>query len=70
MRPQALDAVLTTVKSAGTNTDKLCVLKKIIMCTSAWHCPVSLQKFKSAIHALHDAYDNLRDKYHPVCLDC
>lgn len=54
----------------GTQIPALDVENNEMTCLDQWHCKTSLQKLKSAIYALHDAYTHLRGKYMSICKDC
>lgn len=56
--------------AGSTTVYALDVLNNEIFCADQWHSKVSLQRLRSAIFALHDAYAHLRVPYMPVCVDC
>jgi hypothetical protein len=53
-----------------TKEPLLNILGEPILCVESWHAPGPIQKFKSALRVLHEAYDRLQGPYQPVCIDC
>jgi hypothetical protein len=63
----ALDKPLSQFNSSEKHVD---ILGNVVYCRDDWHAPGPIYKFRSSLHLLHEAYDNLRGVYFPKCPDC
>jgi hypothetical protein len=41
-----------------------------ILCQGEWNCPDNADKIRTAVHCLHNAYENLRGPYFHACQAC
>lgn len=60
----------TKLLNSVTKEPRLDITGQPIYCVESWHAPGPLQKFKSSLRVLHEAYDRLQGPYQPVCVDC